>query len=131
MDLIDPNQTPLDYFVVDATWVSEATIRKINKKYRKKDVVTDVLSFPSPREFAVQGYLGELLLCREQTKRQAKEHGHAFKVETSILLVHGMLHLMGLDHENQKTKAGKQQAKTMQAIEVAVLGQKGLIQRST
>jgi rRNA maturation RNase YbeY len=130
MDLIEPDQTPLNRFTVEARWVDAPTIQKLNKKYRKKNVVTDILSFPAPRVFAEKGHLGELVLCREQTAQQAKEQGHSLLLETQILIVHGILHLTGLDHEQTKTAAGREQAELMRAIEVAVLGDKGLIERS-
>lgn len=61
----------------------------MNKAYRGKDKVTDVLSFQE----------GEILLCYAQAKRQAAELGHSVRDENIFLLVHGLLHVFGYDHE--------------------------------
>lgn len=75
-------------------FVSEQAIRRINKTYRKKDKVTDVLAFEFP--------LGEVLICYSQAKRQAAERGHTVKQEVLDLLIHGILHVFGYDHEKPK-----------------------------
>ena len=72
--------------------VGDAEIRKLNKKYRKKDKVTDVLAFD----------YGEIFICVPQAKRQAKELNHSLKEELAILLIHGLLHLAGYDDETKK-----------------------------
>lgn len=81
--------------------VSSALSRKLNKKYRQKNYATDVLSF-SPVE---PESLGELVLCFEVLKRQAKEHELSFRHELGYMLLHGILHLLGFDHENSKAQA--------------------------
>lgn len=70
-------------------------MKKINFQYRKKNKPTDILSFSS----ADPQSLGELLLCTGVLKRQAKENGHSEEAETFYMLVHGILHLLGYDHE--------------------------------
>ncbi len=75
-------------------FVDEAEIKRINRVYRKKDAVTDVLAFELP--------LGEVLICYRQAKRQAAERGHTVKQEVMDLLIHGILHVLGLDHERPK-----------------------------
>lgn len=78
--------------------VDNQTIKQLNKFYRGKDRVTDVLSF----EHQTPELLGEIVICYPQAARQAKQHGHAVKKEIKILLVHGLLHLLGYDHESRK-----------------------------
>lgn len=75
-------------------FLSDAEMRKLNKAYRGKDCVTDVLAFPSKEP----GYLGEVLISYAQAKRQAKQMGHSTRDEIVFLLVHGILHLFGHDH---------------------------------
>ena len=75
--------------------------KKINFQFRKKNYATDVLSFPS--EFP--GELGELILCPQVLKRQAKEHDLSFKAELAYMLIHGVLHLLGWDHERSTKEA--------------------------
>ncbi len=85
--------------------------QKINKEFRGKDYATDVLSFDSmdPSSF------GELVLCPEVLKRQAKEHGLTFQKELGYMLLHGVLHLLGYDHET-----GDKDAKEMFELQDAV-----------
>lgn len=73
--------------------------KKINFEFRKRDYATDVLSFSNP-----QG-LGELLICPQVIAKQAKEHGLTFNQELSYMLLHGILHLLGYDHEKSKVQA--------------------------
>ncbi len=79
-------------------------IKEINKKYRNKDKVTDVLSFPeSVKGFkGISSSLGEIIICPLQLKQQAKEQGVSFKEELARILIHGLLHLLGYDHEISK-----------------------------
>lgn len=78
--------------------------QKINQEFRGKTYATDVLSFESMDASS----LGELILCPEVLKRQAKEHGLTFQKELGYMLLHGVLHLLGYDHE-----IGEQDAKEM------------------
>ena len=76
--------------------VSDATMRRFNRQFRKMDYATDVLSFPS----IAPGALGELAIASGVCRRQAREAGHSEVIETRILALHGLLHLLGYDHEN-------------------------------
>lgn len=99
-------------------------IRKLNSYYRAKDKVTDVLSFGNPDKknairFVVPPRgavnLGEIFICYSKAKEQAKEKNHSFKREISILFIHGILHLLGYDHEKDA------EAVVMQKMEKEVL----------
>ncbi len=80
---------------VSIAFVSAAAMRRANREYRGKDRVTDVLSFPlSPQA-------GELLVSFDQAKKQAEMMKHSVRNEIIFLLVHGMLHLFGHDHEKE------------------------------
>ena len=74
--------------------IDPKTIRSINKKYRKEDRVTDVLSFDDP---------AELIICWSQVVKQAKKEKHSQKQELCILLIHGLLHILGYHHNTKKT----------------------------
>ena len=82
---------------VDVLLTSDGEIRRLNRTFRKKNKVTDVLSFPAPREAA--GMAGDLAISLDTAARQAAEHGHSLRDELRILLLHGLLHLCGEDHE--------------------------------
>jgi probable rRNA maturation factor len=79
--------------------VSDAQIRKLNKLYRNKDKPTDVLSFPIGEK--VEGWLilGDIVISVDTAKRQAQELGYSLEEELKRLLVHGLVHLLGYDHE--------------------------------
>jgi len=84
--------------VVSVAFVSEKEMKRLNAQYRGKHAVTDILSFSLDDPET----LGELILNYEQAERQAKEMGHSTRDEIIFLLVHGMLHLYGYDHETPK-----------------------------
>lgn len=76
----------------------DKTIRKYNKDYRHKDRATDVLSFPMEDEIM----LGDIAVSFDTAKRQAEEAGINIDRETAFLFIHGLLHLLGYDHETSK-----------------------------
>ena len=82
-------------------------IRELNKTYRGKDKPTDVLSFPLNETFDGYRILGDIVISQDTAERQAKELGHSLKDEVKRLLVHGLVHLLGYDHE----KGGEEERK--------------------
>ena len=92
--------------VIGITFVDDKTIRELNKKYRKKDKSTDVLSFAlNEAEIStdISSYLiGDVVISIETTLRQANAYKHSFQKELKTLLIHGILHLFGYDHIKQK-----------------------------
>lgn len=80
---------------VCVAFVSDAAIRTLNARYRGKDAATDVLSFPS----GDAGSLGDIAIAVGVATRQAAAAGHPFGVEARVLALHGLLHLLGYDHE--------------------------------
>lgn len=88
--------------------VGPKMIRRINKKYRKKDRVTDVLSFAEEDTDQSREHpriLGELVICAKQVKDDAKEAGVSAEYELAWVTVHGTLHLFGYDHETNEADA--------------------------
>lgn len=85
---------------VSVSFVDNASIRVLNRQYRKIDRETDVLSFPADEdEGLIPVVLGDIVLSLEKAQAQAIEYGHSFERETSFLTVHSLLHLLGYDHE--------------------------------
>ena len=86
--------------------VTDAHIRKLNRRFRGIDKVTDVLSFPADDGTRGTGgtrgttVLGDIVIARGVAGRQAREHGHALETELRILALHGLLHLIGYDHDD-------------------------------
>ena len=90
----------------------EKRIRLLNKKYRGENRVTDVLAFPQPKEALFKNIpefqsLGEIIICPTRVKENAKKFHTSFKRELARVLVHGVLHLLGYDHEKNKKGAEK------------------------
>jgi rRNA maturation RNase YbeY len=88
---------------VTIAFVSDRAMRQLNRRWRGTRDTTDVLSFPAAQdEFErVEGSsLGDVVISVEQAARQAEEHGLEFDEEVSQLILHGLLHLCGYDHES-------------------------------
>ena len=86
--------------------VSDNVMRTLNHQFRGKDRVTDVLSF-TPSESAPANLLGDLAIARGLATRQARRHGHPLRVELRILALHGLLHLLGYDHDTDRGEMGR------------------------
>jgi probable rRNA maturation factor len=78
---------------------SDPQIKRLNKLYRNKDKPTDVLSFPIGEKVNGWLILGDIVISVDTAKRQAKELGYSLEEELKRLLVHGLVHLLGYDHE--------------------------------
>lgn len=95
---------------VSVTIVTKERIQEINKEYRQKDSVTDVISFAMEEvgedETEIIGgeetrFLGDIIICLDAAKEQAEDYGHSIDREMGFLAVHGFLHLLGYDHMNE------------------------------
>jgi len=83
---------------VGLAFLDDAAIRSLNRRYRRHDQPTDVLSFPS----LADGCLGDLAISLDTARRQARRHRHSLETEVKVLLLHGLLHLVGWDHETDR-----------------------------
>ena len=95
-------------------FVSDAAIRKLNRQFRGKDDATDVLSFPNePEPFEIQNQpnLGEIVISAERAAAQAKQNGLTFNNEVQQLILHGLLHLCGYDHETDSGEMNRLELK--------------------
>ncbi len=122
---------------VSVTMVDKSTIQNVNSEFRKMENPTDVLSFPMmeydrPAAFSGPAFqnslslspdtgevvLGDIVLCSEVIKEQAKEYGHSEIREFSFLVVHSMLHLFGYDHilEKDRMEMEEEQRKIMNIL---------------
>lgn len=101
--------------------VDNKKIQEINKKYRNKDAVTDVISFAfeevSDVDYEDVRFLGEIYISYERCKEQASDFGHSVRREFCYLAVHGLLHLLGYDHMVEEDK------KVMRALEEEILNE--------
>jgi probable rRNA maturation factor len=78
--------------------VDDATIHALNRQYRRKDKPTDVLAFPQE----AKGLLGDVILSVDTARRQAARHRRPLLAELTMLLAHGLLHLLGYDHRTDR-----------------------------
>jgi len=95
--------------------------KKLNKTFRGRDYATDILSFSSgvkPKKLSAQHFFpfGELVLCPQVLKKQATEHELSFKAELAYMLIHGVLHLLGYDHEG-RGPVGRKKAEQMLSLQ--------------
>lgn len=120
----------------EVVFVSPEEIKDLNKTQRNIDKVTDVLSFPTldgirgkvvnPKNFPLEIdddgnlFIGSIAVCEERAKEQAEEYGHSIKREITYLICHGLLHLLGYDHETDedKTQMRGLEEKIMNTIKV-------------
>ena len=89
--------------------VSDRRMRALNRQFRGKDKVTDVLSFPAADRSAssapsAAGFLGDMVIASGVARQQAREAGHSIQTEVRVLALHGLLHLLGYDHESDNGK---------------------------
>ena len=126
---------PSELLEMSLSIVSPEQIQELNKSFREVDKVTDVLSFPTcdnPTRGAITVVcedvnpetdlvnIGDIVICMERAKEQAKEYGHSLKRELAFLSVHGLLHLLGYDHVEEEDE------KQMVALQKEILDQAGI-----
>jgi probable rRNA maturation factor len=94
---------------VEVLLADDATLCRLNKSFRGKNKPTDVLSFPPHVEIG-HGHAGDLAISLETAARQAAAYGHTLRDEVRILLLHGLLHLAGEDHETDNGQMATREA---------------------
>lgn len=101
-------------------FVGDGAMRSLNRRYRRKDRTTDVLSFPF-REGAYAGVqpdiLGDIVISVPVSERQARQYGETNQRALDRLLVHGLLHLLGYDHERGAAEARRMEARERVLLE--------------
>jgi probable rRNA maturation factor len=97
---------------------TDRDLRALNRKFRRKDYATDVLSFPS-------GQGGEIAISLDRAMAQAAEFGHSLDAEVRILMLHGVLHLTGMDHETDAGEMAKAETRWRKRLGLPA----GLIER--
>ncbi|MCC6263658.1 MAG: rRNA maturation RNase YbeY [Bryobacterales bacterium] len=98
-------------------------LAELNARFRQKSESTDVLSFPAAGD---PGYLGDLAISLPHARAQAREHGHSTEDEIRVLILHGLLHLMGFDHETDQGRMRRAESRWRKRLDLPT----GLIARS-
>lgn len=117
----------LDGVELSIVFVNDRRMKELNRVYRSIDRTTDILSFPlyNSMKDIRQGLktlpggtlLGDIVINLHRTVEQAEEHGNTFYEELTFLLIHGLLHLTGYDHEVNAYQAGKMRKKELELID--------------
>jgi probable rRNA maturation factor len=110
---------------VDVLLADERTLRRLNREWRGKDKATDVLSFPAAPELKPI-HAGDLAISLDTALKQAAEHCHSLRDELRILLLHGLLHLNGMDHETDRGEMAAREAELREVLRL----KSGLIARA-
>jgi probable rRNA maturation factor len=87
--------------------VGDRRMRALNRAWRGKDAPTDVLSFPAGDDPGPARHLGDLVISRDTAARQARAEGHPLGTELRVLALHGLLHLLGYDHERDSGRMAR------------------------
>jgi probable rRNA maturation factor len=110
---------------IDVLLTDDATLRSLNKTFRGKNKATDVLSFPAADN--PYGHAGDLAVSLDTAARQAESFGHTLRDEVRILLLHGLLHLSGMDHETDNGEMAARESELRRELRLPVT----LIERVT
>ena len=92
--------------IVAIAILPDSRVRALNRKYRRKNRGTDVLSFPG-----VGDYLGDIAISRGIAQKQARLLGHSLSTEVRVLALHGLLHLLGYDHDSDNGRMARVEAR--------------------
>ena len=105
---------------VSLLFCDDARIRALNQQFRAQDKPTNVLSFPGPDPLETAHFLGDIAIAHETVAREAQEQGKTLEQHCRHLIVHGFLHLLGYDHEDDED------AEAMETMEVSILRRLGV-----
>ena len=101
---------------LSVVFLNDVQMKTYNRQYRKKDYATDVLSFPVNEMCEGQFYLGDILISLDRTAAQAIEKKHSAQKELRILLLHGVLHLLGYDHETDNGQMNRLERRLQELV---------------
>jgi probable rRNA maturation factor len=101
-------------------------LRELNLQFRGVDKATDVLSFPALAEATSSGHGGDLAISLDTAAVQARDHGHSLQSEVKILILHGLLHLAGYDHEQDRGEMRRRETRLRKQFALPA----GLVERS-
>jgi probable rRNA maturation factor len=107
----------------DCLLTDDRELRRLNRRFLDRDYPTDVLSFPAA---ATAESLGEIAISTTRAAKQAKEHGHSLEQEIAVLMLHGLLHLLGMDHEGDEGRMAGVEQRYREVLGLPV----GLIERA-
>ena len=104
---------------VEVLLTNDAEMKRLNRSFRGKNKATDVLSFPAANEISMT-HAGDLAISLDTASRQAEDFGHSLRDEVRILLLHGLLHLAGFDHETDTGEMAEREAELRKRLKLPV-----------
>ena len=110
----------VDGVEVSLLFCDDARIRELNRDFRGQDKPTNVLSFPSPDPPETARFIGDIAVACQTVAREAQEQGKTLEQHCRHMIVHGFLHLLGYDHEDEA------EAEAMEAMEIRILRRLGV-----
>lgn len=107
---------------VEVLLADDPTLKRLNRDFRGKNKATDVLSFPAPTEDegGAADYAGDIAISLDTAARAATRYGHSLRDEVRILLLHGLLHLNGMDHETDSGEMAALEAELRTELKLPV-----------
>jgi probable rRNA maturation factor len=111
--------------IVSVLLTSDAAIQTLNRDFRRKNKPTDVLSFPAAK-ISRGEVAGDLAISVDTARKQAREQGHSLGIEIKVLILHGLLHLAGYDHETDAGRMARREQKLREKLALP----SGLIERA-
>ena len=111
---------------VNVLITTSGELRSLNRRFRGKDQPTDVLSFPAPRHLPLS-YAGDLAISADLAAQNGRKLGHSSAAEIKILVLHGVLHLAGYDHDRDNGRMARKEERLRRQLRLPV----GLIERNS
>lgn len=120
--LLTENVKEAELKTFTVAFVSDRKMRELNKEFRGKNSTTDVLSFPfEADEFDLEpNHLGDIIISLEQAQKQADENGLKFEIEIKQLILHGILHLCGYDHETDNGEMNRRELELRDKLSINI-----------
>jgi len=110
----------------DCLIAGDAELRRLNRTFRGRDYATDVLSFPAFQAAMGGGFLGDVAISWPRARAQARRYGHSPETEIRILMLHGVLHLLGMDHASDAGRMARAERRWRARLKLP----NGLIERA-
>ena len=108
---------------VSIAFVDDASMQQLNKRYRRRNRTTDVLTFPADESYAdpraTKRPLGDIVISVDQARRQALDERHSLATEVRYLILHGVLHALGYDHETDHGEMNALELKVREKVGLA------------
>jgi len=122
MDILEKIAQSLTTKELELIIIDNTSMQELNQEHRNKNRATDVLSFPMDAPFTEPSIfgmpLGSIVICADFVREKADEFGHTLQDELSLLFIHGLLHLLGFDHETDEGEMREREKEIIKALDL-------------